>query len=160
MIPLATRVESGFLAGLMGAMAMDEYNRLKIALTRSSGPPLPYGKQEWKATSGIVNFASARIGWKPSPEQIRHGAVIVHYSTAAAAGVVYGILMRRRKRASRWMGAAFGTAMWLIGNELLLPATGILDRGDYTLTTRVDALTEHVVFGVSADKAYRRLTST
>ena len=158
-IPLATRMKSGFSAGLMGALAMDDYNRLKIAITRSSVSPLPYGAQEWEATTRIVNSAAARIGWKPSPAQTKNGAAIVHYATAAAAGIVYGILMRRPRKASRWVGACFGTAMWLLGNELLLPAAGILERTDFTLATRADALAEHVIFGVSVDKAYRKLTA-
>jgi hypothetical protein len=49
--------------------------------------------------------------------------------------------------------------MWLLGNELLLPAVGILNRSDFTLAARADALAEHIVFGVSMDKTYRKLTS-
>lgn len=158
-IPLATRMKSGFSAGLIGALAMDDYNRVKMAITRSSASPLPYGPQEWAATTRIANSAAACIGWKLSPKQAKRGAAIVHYTTAAAAGVVYGILRRRRKKASRWVGACFGTAIWLLGNELLLPAAGILERADFTLATRADALAEHVIFGVSVDKAYRKMTS-
>ena len=158
-IPLATRMKAGFSAGLIGALAMDDYNRLKIAITRSSGPPLPYGKQEWEATSRIVKSAAARMGWKLSPGQTKRGAAMVHYTTAAAAGILYGILRRRPRKASRWAGACFGTAMWLLGNELLLPAAGILEREDFTPAERADAMAEHVIFGVSVDKAYRKQTA-
>ena len=158
-IPLVNSLKSGLLAGLMGALAMEEYTKLRVAITGSSVPPHPYSAQEWEATSRIALTAAARAGWKLSPRQMETGAAIVHYTTAAIVGTLYGALVRRTRKASRWRGAGFGMAIWLAGNEFLLPASGILQHRDFTLFTRADALAEHIVFGVSVDAHCRKLAS-
>jgi hypothetical protein len=47
--------------------------------------------------------------------------------------------------------------MWLVGNELLLPAIGIIEREDYNVAMQANALGEHLACGLTTDLICRQL---
>jgi hypothetical protein len=47
--------------------------------------------------------------------------------------------------------------MWLLGNEVLLPAIGIIKREDYNLAMQANALGEHLAYGLTTDLICRQL---
>jgi hypothetical protein len=57
-------------------------------------------------------------------------------------------------------GAFFGVGVWLIGDELLLPALGVLKREDYTAGMRTEALVAHLTYGIATGLSYRQLMAT
>jgi uncharacterized membrane protein YagU involved in acid resistance len=56
----------------------------------------------------------------------------------------------------RWSGALFGVGMWLVGNELLLPALGIIKSEDYDAGKHANALGEHLAYGLTVDLICRQ----
>jgi hypothetical protein len=51
----------------------------------------------------------------------------------------------------------FGAGMWLLGNEVLLPAIGIIKREDYNLAMQANGLGEHLAYGLTTDLICRQL---
>ncbi len=147
----------GVTAGLAGGWAMTQFTKRWENITGSEPSPLPYSVQEWDATSWVAETCATRLlTRRPSAKELRVGAAIVHYAIAGAAGAAYGIVMRPRLHKSAWRGVFFGAAIWLAGNELLLPALGVFQRDDYTLGMKAHALGEHIAYGVTALRVYQR----
>ncbi|MGH9511832.1 MAG: hypothetical protein ACRD2U_06810 [Terriglobales bacterium] len=148
---------SGTFGGLAGGLAMTRFSRPRLPLDDSSPQPLQYSVQEWDAASGIAKSVARRLtGRGLSPAGTRAGAAIVHYSMAAAGGLAYATLVRPHMAKSVWSGIFFGTAMWFMGNELLLPGLGLIAPDHRTLRMRANALGEHLVYGLAVETTCRR----
>jgi len=148
---------AGFAAGLAGGFTMSQFTRLWEIVSRSAPQPLPYSPEEWEAAGGMANaIAKQLLGTGLSRDQIKHGAAVVHYGTAGAAGVIYA--MTSSADARRWSGVLLGLTTLLLGNDLLMPALGLTKKpSEYSIRMRANALGEHVVYGVTVDLVYRRL---
>ncbi|MGC2649144.1 MAG: hypothetical protein WA261_22855 [Candidatus Sulfotelmatobacter sp.] len=96
---------------------------------------------------------------------MKSGAAFVHHATAGVAGSLYGAMVYRStvivqsRIVSGLSGVCFGAAVWYIGDELLLPAFGVLKREDYTAAMQAEALVAHVVYGVATGLLYRQLAA-
>jgi hypothetical protein len=88
---------------------------------------------------------------------LKAAAAVVHYAIAGSTGVLYALAFRTGTLKSRWAGAFFGTGMWLVGNELLLPGLGIVECGDYDAIKQANALGEHLAYGLTTDLICRKL---
>lgn len=156
----------GVAGGLAGARSMERFSRLGASRSHATTRPLPYGVQEWDATSRIAkSTATWMIGHDLSSDELKAGAALVHYTTAAAAGALYGTIFQRldgssqSKIGSALSGVCFGAAVWLVGNELLLPALGVIRREDYTPRMRAAALAQHIAFGFTTGVVSHQLRS-
>ncbi|MGA9527881.1 MAG: hypothetical protein WBS24_07195 [Terriglobales bacterium] len=94
------------------------------------------------------------------------GAALVHYATGALAAAFYGGMVYRSRaiEQSRYLagmtGLCFGVGVRYLGDELLLPALGVLKREDYTSGMRAEALLAHVTYGVTTGLVCHRLMAT
>jgi hypothetical protein len=137
---------------------MPRFTRFLSKSAVLNSQPLPYDAQEWDATRRIAGECGTRIlGRALSPQELKTGAAFVHYATGATAGIFYGMMAHPAKKRSRWSGAFFGAALWLVGNELLLPALGVIHRDDYTRAEKMRALGGHLAFGLTTDLVSRAL---
>lgn len=95
-----------------------------------------------------------------SPKELKTGAALVHYATGAMAGALYGGMVYRStaiaqsRILSALAGFCFGVGVWYVGDELLLPALGVLKREDYSAGMRTEALVAHVAYGVATGLVY------
>jgi hypothetical protein len=154
----------GFAGGLGGVFAMDRFTSLVANRGRETDRPLPYSAQEWDATSRIANSTALRMrGHNLSQKELKRGAALVHHATAGVAGSLYGAMVHRStvigqsRMLSGLAGLCFGAGVWYLGDELLLPALGILRRKDYTAGMRTEALVAHLTYGVATSLFYRQL---
>jgi hypothetical protein len=142
---------------------MDRFTSLVAKRGRETDRALPYSAQEWDATSKIANSTALRIrGRNLSQKELKIGAAFVHHATAGVAGSLYGALVYRSTVIGRsgmlsaLSGLCFGAGVWYLGDELLLPALGILRRQDYTAGMRTEALVAHLTYGVATGLFYRQ----
>lgn len=155
---LATAAFVGAAAGLAGGWAMSKFTGLWNKLSGCPSEPLSYSAQEWDATSKVAKVCVKRTsGRRLTSDELKVAAALVHYAIAGSTGVLYGIAFRTGTLKSRWAGAFFGTGMWLVGNELLLPWLGIVEREDYDRSEQANALGEHLAYGLTTDLICRRL---
>ena len=156
----------GFAAGLGAVSAMDRFTSLAENCRRGPDDSLPYSAQERDASSLIANSATRWMtGRNLSRRELKSGAEFVHHATAGVAGSLYGAMVYRStaivqsRIVSGLAGVCFGWGVWYIGDELLLPAFGVLKREDYTAAMRAEALVAHVVYGVATGLLYRQLAA-
>ena len=155
---LALELLSGVAGGLVGAWVMKKFTKHFANRAALNSRLLPYDAQEWDAASRIAEGCGIRIvGRALSPEELKSGAALVHYATGAAAGAFYGMIAHGSKTRSRWAGVFFGATVWLVGNELFLPALGVINRDDYTVSQKINALGGHLAFGLTTDLVCRQL---
>lgn len=146
---------------------MDRFTSLVANRGRETDRPLPYGAQEWDATSRIANSTALGVtGRNLSQKELRRGAALVHHVTAGVAGSLYGAMVYRSigieqsRIMSGLAGLCFGASVWYLGDELLLPALGVLKREAYTAAMRTEALVAHLTYGVATGLSYRQLMAT
>lgn len=158
--PIAKTLVAGAVAGVAGACAMSGFTRLWDALASKAGDPhkrrstrLPYSEQEWEATSRIAEIAARRLLERSLNErEKRIGAAMVHYAVGATTGAAYAILARRFPKVRKSSGAIFGGALWLLADEMLMPAIGATSRlRDYSVLAQANALGEHLVYALTAN---------
>lgn len=157
----------GFAGGLGGVAAMDRFTSLAACCKPEPNRSLPYSLQEWDATTRIADLTACWItGRKLPKKELKTGAAIVHFTTGATAGALYGAVVYRStaiaqsRIVSALAGLGFGVGFWYVGNELLLPALGVLKRKDYSTGMRTEALLAHAAYGAATALLYRKLTAT
>ncbi|MFZ0321029.1 MAG: hypothetical protein WAL56_18015 [Candidatus Sulfotelmatobacter sp.] len=146
---------------------MDRFTSLVANRGRETDRPLPYSAQEWDATSRIANSTALGVtGRNLSQKELKRGAALVHHVTAGVAGSLYGAMVygsigiEQSRIMSGLAGLCFGASVWYLGDELLLPALGILKREAYTAAMRTEALVAHLTYGVATGLSYRQLMAT
>jgi len=71
-------------------------------------------------------------------------------------GGLYGMIAGRRPKARAGLGSCFGAALWLISDEIAVPAFGLSKKPtEYPLSTHKEVLAAHIVYGVATDSLGR-----
>lgn len=159
------QVRRGFLAGLAGtaAMTIAQTKMPKGLLSKlPSGyepskprfPMEPEAKNE-PATEVVARRALQGIAHRRVTERQRKWAgQLVHFGTGAAWGGLFGLLARRRPKLRH--GLAWGAAVWVLNDNLLVP---LLRLGDwprhYPIGVHLSALLAHLAYGAGTAAAYR-----
>jgi len=155
---------AGSVAGLTGAVAMNEFQNLwSKASQKLSGDGNRQSSQNesaqesesedatMKAAGKIAEFA----GYKLSHEQKKKAGPIVHYAFGAGMGALYGVIEevrpRRRQRHPLLSGMGYGTILFAGADELAVPAAGLSGKPSQSpLSSHLYALASHLVYGATA----------
>jgi uncharacterized membrane protein YagU involved in acid resistance len=157
----------GTIGGLAGTLAMQAYWK---AVTKASGED---PRQKTRKTNGTTTSiallgthhkegessteALGRLGWEaveheePADAKKQQLSQLVHWTYGAAQGALYDAVSRRLP-GPRWaQGLAWGGAMWLIGDELAVPALGLAEGPiKYPVSQHAHRLGAHLTYGVAA----------
>lgn len=113
------------------------------------------------ATVRAAERAAAAIGRSLPDERKGPAAEAVHYATGAALGALFGVLAPRVRLPALLAGAIYGTAVWLLNDETLVPGLGLSRRPwDYPASTHAKSLAAHLVYGATTDAGFRLLGAT
>lgn len=163
----------GLIGGAVGLVAMELAHRLirPLVKQRASKPTdvfltertmSPLGPQYEPGESSTA--ALARIGYqklagrRPSPRTQQALSWAVHIGYGLAVAALYGAIRGGRERASVRDGLAFGAALWLVGDELVVPLLGLADKPTaYSPSYHLQSLAAHVGFGVATAGTTRYL---
>lgn len=106
-----------------------------------------------KTAYGVAAEKAASLaGTQLSEEERKQYGEKIHWALGIGAGALYGALRPRNEIASRAGGLLFGTAFWLIMDEIMTPALG-LTKGPaaFPWQTHARGLAGHLVFGTVAN---------
>lgn len=102
-----------------------------------------------------VKAAQAVRGPLPEEEKAEAGSV-AHFATAAVTGAIYGMARDRVPAVAVGRGLAYGAAVWLAADELVVPALRLSGPPwQYPPRMHARALFAHLVFGVVLDSSVR-----
>ena len=139
---------AGALAGALGGLAMKAVvrciDRNSFGLSRQTDARTTHEicrRMKWAAVS---EKRAAQIG------------AAMHYGFAVLAGAVYAVAARKFPRVRLGRGAAFGAALWLIGDEVAVSVAGLEDPFRTPISSHCSALGAHILYGLIVDQIQRR----
>ncbi len=178
MTDLLKNVLLGAVGGAAGTAAMSLYwtaakqltGQDPRALTSEGGPHTldtmsatggQHHKQSESSTAAMGRQAyEAATGEEPSKETKSDLSYTVHWSYGALMGGLYGALRGRRDGLDAPGGLAFGTALWLLGDELAVPLLGLAQGPTaFPPAQHAHRLGAHWTYGLAAAATTQALLS-
>jgi uncharacterized membrane protein YagU involved in acid resistance len=150
-------VFAGAVAGAAGSWLMSPVQK---AITKKL-PEQAKAREEAvspkeNAPTKVGRVAAETVGVEVPEEQRPKLGQVVHFAYGTAWGAAYGLLRHRFPRLPRASGLLFGAALWLLGDELMLPALELAPPAPkFPKETHLRALAAHLAYGASVDQGIR-----
>ena len=127
--------------------------------TRSDGGESRSQNVDEDATVKMAELLSGKIlHHKLSSREKKKAGPIVHYAYGALAGGFYGAAAEVVPAVTKGEGTLYGTILFVGGDEIAVSALGLTKSpADYPLSSHVNAMVSHLVYGVSTELARRAL---
>ena len=152
---------AGVAGGLLASLVMEQFQALWTKVSETLQESEGDARTKRKAKPMTVKAADAIseqvFGHKVRKKKQKLAGEAVHYAMGATSGAIYGAMAEVTLLVTAGEGLAFGTAVWLVADELSLPALGLSKPPTKTpLSTHVYALASHFVYG-AVTEAVRRV---
>jgi putative membrane protein len=83
---------------------------------------------------------------------------VVHYAFGVATGGLYGAIAELKPATTTGAGLPFGAAVWLIADEIIVPALGLSKSPrKYPLSTHAYSIASHLVYGLTTEIVRREV---
>ena len=171
---VAKGMATGLIAGLVGTLAMSQFQAAcNYIVGRNDLSKTPDSRKNHqgdqksafaaeaeepatiKAASAIADSLFDQDLTKGEERQVGQA---LHYAMGAASGAIYGAVAEYAAPAAPSAGLPFGAAVWLLADEMLIPALGLAKAPTrYPLSTHAYSLAAHLVFGLSTELARRNV---
>jgi uncharacterized membrane protein YagU involved in acid resistance len=141
---------AGVAGGLLASFLMEQFQAAWSAASEAIQPSKKQGgRKSEPATVKAANAISEKITGHEVPADYKPIAgEAVHYGMGAASAAAYGVLAEVTPIVTIGNGAGFGTGVWLLADELAVPAAGLSKSPkEFPLTTHIYAFTSHLVYG-------------
>ncbi|MDB4956794.1 MAG: hypothetical protein JWO36_4363 [Myxococcales bacterium] len=165
----------GLIAGIAGLAAMRLGLRIIRPIVRDRAPrPIDvFATARSMSLVGVQHHADeaatdaiARIAYEkllhhePSPPQKQRLSSLVHLGYGLAVAALYGAITSRRDVDALRSGFLLGAALWLFGDELVVPLLGLTDKPTaYHPTRHLQSLVAHLGYGLATAATTRGLRS-
>lgn len=144
---------AGIAGGLLASLLMEQFQALwntaaeKIAGSGDAGESPR--REATPATVKVAQSVSKKVFGRKIPKAKREVAgEAVHYTMGIASGAIYGALTEISPVTTIGDGLAFGTAVWVLADEVSVPKLGLSDEPKkIPLATHFYALVSHLVYG-------------
>ena len=171
-------VAAGVAGGLVGSLAMNQFQQLWSKLRAND--ERPHGAQSLQQGSpkhGIGreleergvdepdDNAAVRAGNAISELVLDHhltkseketAGAIAHYAMGASSGAIYGAMAEVAPVATVGEGLPFGAAVWLLADEVIVPAAGLSkESSEYPASIHAYAFASHLVYGLTTELVRR-----
>lgn len=109
------------------------------------------------ATERLANAISVSATERELTEREKNVAgTALHYAMGTTSGAVYGAVAELMPEVSAGAGLPYGVAVWLIADEVIVPAAGLSkEPAEYPLSIHVYSLSSHLVFGLTTELVRR-----
>jgi len=145
---------AGVAGGLLASFLMEQFQAAWSAAAeaiKSSDEQKERASQKKSepATVKTADAISKKVLGRGVPKEYKATAgEAVHYGMGAGSAAAYGVLSEVLPIVTVGDGLAFGGALWLLGDEVAVPAAGLSKPPqEIPLTTHIYALASHLVFG-------------
>jgi uncharacterized membrane protein YagU involved in acid resistance len=141
---------AGVAGGLLASFLMEQFQVAWSAASEAMRPSKNRGGRKPDPTTvKAANLIAEKVTGHKVPSDYKPIAgEVVHYGVGAASAGVYGVLAEVVPIITIGDGVGFGTGVWLLVDELAVPAAGLSKPAkEFPLTTHVYALASHLVYG-------------
>lgn len=148
---------AGVIGGLVAAWTMSQFQNLLSKMSEESrGQSESSGNDEPATVKVAEAISEGALGHELTKSEKPLAGEAVHYAMGATSGAIYGVMSELAPSVTIGAGIPFGTAVWLIADDVLVPALGLSKSPTkYPLSTHAYALTSHFVYGLTTDLVRR-----
>lgn len=150
---------AGMVAGLLATFLKNRFQAVwnDIATVEQKPRRGPKPRQEEPATIKAATAASRPLLHRELTKKEKELAgPMVDYGFGTLAGGVYGAAAELAPAVTAAGGSGYGAAVWLLGDELAIPAAGLAKwPKHYPAKTHAYALASHVVYGLAMELSRR-----
>jgi len=143
---------AGLAGGLVAAFVMSEFQTAVSAFneTQSSSGDMPANEK------AAVEISENVFEHEMTKAEREEAGEAVHYAMGGVSGMIYGAASQLAPVSTVGAGLPFGTAVWLIADDVLVPALGLSKPvTEFPLSTHAYALGSHLVYGLTTDLVRR-----
>ncbi|HJT86267.1 MAG TPA: DUF1440 domain-containing protein [Bryobacteraceae bacterium] len=163
---------AGMAGGLAGAFLMNQFQAALAKLkSKQEGPqdreaearqgggePEREAADEPATVKAAVAVSTAVLKRELRREEKGPAGDAVHYLFGTAIGGLYGVLAGEKPAARAGFGALFGSLLWLVSDEIAVPALGLAKSPRaYPASVHASALGAHLVYGITTEVVRRGL---
>jgi len=140
---------AGVAGGLLASFLMEQFQAAWSAASEAMQEKKRPGRKPQPATVKAANALSEKITGRKVPKDYQPAAgEAVHYGMGATSAAVYGVLAEVAPIVTIGDGVGFGTGVWLLADEVAVPAAGLSKPAkEIPLTTHIYALASHLIYG-------------
>jgi putative membrane protein len=134
--------------------------RDKSANGRETGKAARHEESEEEDTTVKTAVAVSRnlFEHELSDDEKKIAGPAVHYAYGSLVGAMYGGLAELLPITAAGFGMPFGTMLWVLGDEIAVPALGLAEGPTETSVDKhADALAAHLMYGMTTDVLRRIL---
>ncbi len=152
---------AGIAAGLAAAWIMNRFQDGWSAIT-SAGDGSDGDTGSEPATVKAADKLSNLTSGEPISRESREAAgAAVHYAFGSFLGGAYGLLSEIHPKTRAGFGMAYGAAVSLVADEIMVPATGLSPPPqEAPVSSHVYGFLSHLVFGATLEAVFRVIERT
>lgn len=165
---VAINIVAGLIGGLVASFAMERFQRGLGRISRDLGGAPGGGGQQYRqpqsepATYKAADAIAKTTTGQPVPHDDKPAAgAAIHYAFGGAVGAIYGAAAARTPDVTAWAGVPFGATVWLIADEMGMPASGLAKPpSEYPLHDHAASLVSHCVYGATTEAVRRCIVAS
>lgn len=151
---------AGVIGGLVASVAMNGFQTLwsKLAEGDEQSQKKKKKKSQQKEGGGDATVKAAEaisegvFDHELTKREEKIAGPAVHYAMGATSGAIYGALAELTPLATIGVGLPFGAAVWLVADEVAVPALGLAESPtEVPLSKHAYALTSHIIYGMTTE---------
>jgi uncharacterized membrane protein YagU involved in acid resistance len=153
----------GLVAGLLGSIAQNLFFASTKRLAPSPSPgtfePVEPEQASETATQTVARRVTEQLARRGPLQHRQLGAQVVHHAFGSGWGGAYGLVASSLPRPGvLTSGLAFGALVWLISDDILLPAFRLSAWPQhYPVKTHLYALGAHAIYGLTVAATHAAL---
>ena len=148
---------AGLVGGIVASFVMSQFQALVTKLAEAEEKQQSKKKTEEPATVKAAQEISEGVfSHKLTKSENEPAGEAVHYAMGASTGLIYGVAAEIEPLTTVGAGMPFGTAVWLIADDVVVPALELSKSPTaYPLTTHAYAISSHLVYGLTTEVTRR-----
>lgn len=151
---------AGLIGGLVASWAMNQFQSLMKNLSsseeESQGEKNKSEEQEPPTVKTAEAISETLFSHELTDDQKKAAGPIVHYAFGSLNGAAYGAMAEVMPETAIGAGLPFGALLWLGADEIALPVIGLTKSPlEYPISTHVNALATHLIYGLTTDMVRR-----
>lgn len=151
---------AGIVGGIVGTLVMGGFQSLLSSLAEEEKKSKKQSKKEDEPANVKAAEAISEnvFGHHLTKSEKEPAGEAMHWAMGAGSGLIYGLTSEIAPVSSVGFGVPFGAAVWLIADDVVIPALGLSKPvTEYPLSTHACALTSHLVYGITTDIVRRAI---
>jgi putative membrane protein len=162
-----TAFMTGLIGGIVGSWVMNQYWTIMAKMKEKQASPSELAQLRTSQEQQQLDNPTVKVAEIISGDIFGHqlddwekklAGPFVHYAFGAVTGAFYGLVAELLPRVSAGCGTAYGIAIWLGADEIMVPALKLSKAPEeYPLSQHLSGLGAHLAYGIALEAVRRPL---